>query len=602
MSQTYSADAPATSRTRLLLLGIWAAFTLAGFAYVLTFGSNAPYADEWEFVPALLGEEPFGSWLWQQHNEHRMLLSRLIWYPLFQITHDFRSGMLLQIAMLSALSLGLMRLAAQFRGRPAWPDVFFPVSLLHLGHWENFIMGYQICFVLFTVLVTGIGVVALQATRATAYRSGMRTGLLALFAALTGGPGLIVALPVVLWVAYLAVVVWRSGERGQGLTLLGLAVLPVLYIAVYFVGYEKPPHHPPPSRDPVAVAMVTGEVLAMGLGIGLSRVWSVVCLVEVGLLAATIAMLLSRGRGDRTSLLGLLAVGAGVCGVALAIGFGRGSMGTDMGLWPRYALLSWPLVGIAYLVWVKAEQKWVPILLCLGSALAFMGNLGTGMLMGIQIHEHYQNMEMDALRGLSAEDIVARNFPGSPNAGQTDRAIRGIPLLRTANIGIFAHEPEEGDARLGITLGALVAIVLLLLGLRWVWHLGKAVMAERARELFRLQHERFEERLLKAAAATGLPRGLRWVKCEITGNAVLVRDLTNGGIVALVPVLVRFEAEEGSDMAENPMAREPRPATAVFSFHRGDWTTAGRVVFNHTPDQTIAAFGQQFRVIDHGHH
>ena len=31
-------------------------------------------------------------------------------------------------------------------------------------------------------------------------------------------------------------------------------------------------------------------------------------------------------------------------------------------------------------------------------------------------------------------------------------------------------------------------------------------------------------------------------------------------------------------------------ATAVFTFHGGSWHTAGRVVFNHTPDQTVTAF------------
>ncbi|MFO0823135.1 MAG: hypothetical protein U0792_08440 [Gemmataceae bacterium] len=210
---------------------------------------------------------------------------------------------------------------------------------------------------------------------------------------------------------------------------------------------------------------------------------------------------------------------------------------------------------------------------------------------------------MDALQGCLLKASL-RNFPGSPNAGQADRAVRGIPLLRAANIGIFAHEPEEGDARLGITLGFWLLRCFSGWACAWVWHLGKAVMAERARELFRLQHERFEERLLKAAAATGLPRGLRWVKCEITGSAVQFEDLANRGSSRLVPVLIRFEAEEGSKThgrrSDGPGTT--RPATAVFSFHRGDWATAGRVVFNHTPDQTIGAFGQQFRVIDHGHH
>jgi hypothetical protein len=141
--------------------------------------------------------------------------------------------------------------------------------------------------------------------------------------------------------------------------------------------------------------------------------------------------------------------------------------------------------------------------------------------------------------------------------------------------------------------------VLLVLLARWLWHFGRAVQVERARELFRLQHERFEEMLLKAASETGKPRGLRWAGCTITGDAVLARDTTTRQIVALVPVLLTFEPIEGSDMEDVAAAREPRPATALFTFERGHWHTASRVVMNHTPHQALAAFGTQFTLIEH---
>jgi hypothetical protein len=147
-------------------------------------------------------------------------------------------------------------------------------------------------------------------------------------------------------------------------------------------------------------------------------------------------------------------------------------------------------------------------------------------------------------------------------------------------------------------LGGALVVLLVALALRWLWNLGRAVHVERCRELFRLQHERFEEQLVKAASATGLPRGLRWVRCRITGEAVLVRDSATGGIVALVPVQIDFEPVEGSDMEGVPAAREPRPATAVFTFHAGSWNTAGRVVFNHTPEQTVSAFPELHRLPD----
>jgi len=147
-------------------------------------------------------------------------------------------------------------------------------------------------------------------------------------------------------------------------------------------------------------------------------------------------------------------------------------------------------------------------------------------------------------------------------------------------------------------LAALAAILLL----RWFWQLGKAVKAERARELFRLQHERYEEQLLKSAAATGLPRGLKWVSCQIIGDAVLVREVATRAILALVPVVIHFEPDEGSDMEDVPAARDPRPATAVFAFSHGTWEASGKVVFNHTPEHTVKAFSPRFRIIDHGDH
>jgi hypothetical protein len=73
----------------------------------------------------------------------------------------------------------------------------------------------------------------------------------------------------------------------------------------------------------------------------------------------------------------------------------------------------------------------------------------------------------------------------------------------------------------------LAGVLAVFLG-RWLWQLVKAVKAERARELFRLQHERYEEQLLTHASATGLPRGLKWLSCRIHGDVLLVRDSLTG--------------------------------------------------------------------------
>jgi hypothetical protein len=287
-----------------------------------------------------------------------------------------------------------------------------------------------------------------------------------------------------------------------------------------------------------------------------------------------------------------------VAGVAVAIGIGRAGFDSGMGLWSRYSFLMWPLLGAAYLAWVKAGRRVIPMCLCALSALAFPTNTGSGIVRAAGIISSDSALAADLRARRPDDEIIARHFPKSRNDGQEDRARWAIPMLREARIGMFAPD-GKGDSALA---WVWVQVFALALGSRWLWTLGRAVLAERARELFRLQHERFEERIVAAGAATGLPRGLTWVGCTITGDAVLVRDQANGGILALVPVELRFEPVPGSDMEGVAAAREPRPATAVFSFTRGAWETTGKVVFNHTPDETIARFAPQFRVIDHGHH
>jgi hypothetical protein len=240
----------------------------------------------------------------------------------------------------------------------------------------------------------------------------------------------------------------------------------------------------------------------------------------------------------------------------------------------------------------------VPIGLCVAAALAFPPNNLTGVYNGTDRRATLAAVEAKVRAGTPPE-VVAAGFKKTADAGQEERAVVGIPMLREASLSALAGPDAAPEPwQIAVLLAGLAVVVLV--G-RWLWNLGRAVQVERARELFRLQHERFEQMLLIAAAETGKPRGLAWVGCEITGDAVLARDRQTRGIVALVPVVVRFEPVAGSDMEDVPAAREPRPATAVFAFVRGHWRTDGRVVFNHTPGQALATFGEQLAVLGHHH-
>ena len=128
---------------------------------------------------------------------------------------------------------------------------------------------------------------------------------------------------------------------------------------------------------------------------------------------------------------------------------------------------------------------------------------------------------------------------------------------------------------------------------RW----GGQVQVERARELFLLQRERLEHHFRPAAAATGKPRGLRWVDCTFGDEVAFARDRASKQLVALVPVTVRFEAVEGSDMEGLPAVGNLRNASAVFFFHRGQWQTAGKAVFNMNPHEALHHFRNQYEAV-----
>jgi len=72
----------------------------------------------------------------------------------------------------------------------------------------------------------------------------------------------------------------------------------------------------------------------------------------------------------------------------------------------------------------------------------------------------------------------------------------------------------------------LVIAILALVIVIWrpLRSFGKEMQIERARELFKLQRERLEAQFLKAAAATGKPRGLRWKDCQWDDAVEFVRE------------------------------------------------------------------------------
>ena len=142
-----------------------------------------------------------------------------------------------------------------------------------------------------------------------------------------------------------------------------------------------------------------------------------------------------------------------------------------------------------------------------------------------------------------------------------------------------------------------IAILMTIIMVVWFFVLGKEIRVEKACELFRLQKAKFPPLFLAKAAASGKPRGLRWVECLFADEVLFAKESATHSIIALVPVQIQFEAIAGSDMETVEAVPHPRHGSALLRFHNGQWDTEGRVVFNLTPTEVLSQFTNDYTSI-----
>ena len=413
------------------MLGVWAVLTLSQLGFVLQFGHDQPWADEWEFVPTLTGQAPYDAFYFQPHNEHRLPQPRAIYLGLWSLTQDFRSGMVLQVVLLALMALRGMQLAERLRGRADWADAFFPLSLLHVGHCENLLMGYQLCFVLAAGFAFGVLELAVRWTPENGPRTALLAALATLSLCLCGGFGIVLAGPTGLRTLLL---IARNGTRSLFSTaaVIGILGSALVYLVFVFSTYQRPPDHPPFRLENWSASLqVAGQFLAVSFGIGTGIIWFAV-LPLIGVAAGIAARELRQF--PRSYAVGIAAVAVGVILLSLAVGIGRGGFNSQMGLWPRYSVLGWPL--LAAIVLASANHRWLPRALASAALLAFVPNTIHGVEYGARHDAWLSAIETDVRNGRPPEEMIEDWLKGT---GHEARALRGIPMLRAANIGPFSR-------------------------------------------------------------------------------------------------------------------------------------------------------------------
>jgi hypothetical protein len=132
----------------------------------------------------------------------------------------------------------------------------------------------------------------------------------------------------------------------------------------------------------------------------------------------------------------------------------------------------------------------------------------------------------------------------------------------------------------------------------WLRRLLGGMSGEQARAMFDAQRESLHDEFLAAAAASGKPRGLRWVGLEWEPALELARERRGGEWVALAGVTVSFEAVEGGDMEGVAAVGNLRNATAMFVLRGGRWHATGKALFNLNPDEVLTRFAGQYERLE----
>ncbi|MCE9534032.1 MAG: hypothetical protein K8T89_23350 [Planctomycetes bacterium] len=459
MLTSTSAQDRAAKRTWWFVYGVWAALTLQALHFVIFFPTTGPIIDEWEFIPAVTQEEPFWPFLWKLHNEHRFPLPRLIWLPLTQFTKNFQTGCYISLIGMSLVTVLMIRTAAAVRGRLHFADAFFPISMLHLGHWENWRMGYQICFMLNLVLAAILLRIIVLTKRDRLGSRGIQAGVTTLLLLGCGAGGLAFGPFMALWLG--ALIYWlvrsspNSGGWKQSSWLLVLAALIPVYVILYLQGFHRPGHHADPlevwgSTSRAAWQALRSALQSLSMAFGPAGsfqpapewIWTVfavlICLIGF-ICVIHLLWALSKRPEVRPRTLGLLLYLSAMAFMAYGIGWGRCVFLTDdgkpgyMGLSSRYAWIMWPAIGAIYFIWLTAARawltRWIPIFMFVVVTLMLPFNIATGYKEGLVHREYYEAWEKSVREGKGDEELIDQYFSNYYD----DLVIRirvGLALLR----------------------------------------------------------------------------------------------------------------------------------------------------------------------------
>jgi hypothetical protein len=425
--------------------------TIAAAIYtILVSYSSLPWWDTWEYISAMAkGESPLSaSWLWRQHNEHRMVIQKLFFAVDLKMFRARQVFLLASIVVIQVLHSGLwawsMRVLGGWRGA-LWRSGVGLVAFCIFcpSPWLNYTMGFQVCYVLSPMFATlsfvGLLLYWKDSQRHPGEQGSSRFLWLpvSILAALCGTYSL--ANGNLLWPLLLAAAVLLKLRAAA----VSYAITGAVNTFVYFYRYVRPAYHADPIASlgaPVAVikyvavyfgsSWVNGPIVAaeiigvVGLGVGLMVLLRTPYYV----------------RNSQPFALQLVLTIAFCAGTAIVTAAGRINFGVKEAWENRYqtfALPFWcslglPLLGYVYSLRTK-PQRFVVAQICLLAVMVRGAMLAEHPIGEARAHGFGLNLASMALRTGVYSPMVLERI-----AERSDRLLVGVEYLRAHQLSLFS--------------------------------------------------------------------------------------------------------------------------------------------------------------------
>lgn len=436
-----------------LLLALGPLVALVGA--VAVYSVDAPYGDEFWMTPMVQKYyEGTLTWhdLWVPHNEHRIVLPRVIFLLNAALTDwDVRWEMGLSIL----LAVGLWALlvyrsertaAALGRVSPAWVPFFLALLVFSLSQQENWFWGFQVQIPL--AVLTGVGAVFLLGQPGFSWGRWAGAVALGLASTYSFGVGMVVWPVGAVALALVGREEHRAWRSGLPTWLLVAAANAAWYL-----------HDYPAVSAPAPTAETSpGDYLAfvgvyLGAPLWFYDVRNALLLGWGGLLlcAGLLWWLRGRQRVAGRVLVPWAMVGMYAVAAALVTALGRASLGVDKALAPRYITVSQVLWAVAIVLLglvaaapagagrpYRREARWIGC----AAVLLMIGNLvANASWYGLPLAELHMAGVVQEMQAMERGDMAhAKRFFLGPEENTT-RAWREFLVRR--HLSLFRPEAED---------------------------------------------------------------------------------------------------------------------------------------------------------------